>query len=182
MDWRRLNESHPMYDLALWRSLEEYSELSYDEIFRDSDVGTLGVVFGSSCYDVRIREFHGEARSIFTRNACVLFAWALSEIHPDRKFVVWNSDTERNGWGGHAALEWNDGTFLDFNGVVTSEEVVTTFASRGVVLDPEHKALDRNDFLELCVDPDYRSDPLSFVDKLEQELTKDFARELLNNL
>jgi hypothetical protein len=132
----------------------------------------INTVFASRYASVTLGLVDNEIRSVFAFGYCVAFALTLHDLTglPFAVFTSPKKDADEN-WSGHVGLLLDDGRILDITGTNTVENI----QSRYRLPDTGFAVMDRDELLLNVVDPDYREDPLSLFDELEQLITVDFA-------
>lgn len=166
MHWKHI-QNPEFRNLAMWSAYDDDPSMEYAE---DDHDGTITVVFGSSPANVTLRLIDWEVISLFTHGHCAALALVLHE-KTGLPFIVFTSDTAAAGdWSGHVGLFTDDGQVLDITGVRTIESVNTDFR-----ITAEPTVMTLAEAVNTIVDPDYRDNPLTYLNDLERFVLNDFA-------
>jgi hypothetical protein len=178
MDWRTLPSNSALHTLIFERVAEANPELSLDELYESSSrfVKEFDIYIGSQSATVTYGELDAEAISLFRHGACTLLALALHDRTGLPLVLFTSRDVEADGeWSGHAAVLAGPHTVLDATGLTSFAEVSEDYRRYGSGVS-EARVVTRDEFLDVVTsDPDYREDPMSFVDELERLLIADYA-------
>ena len=168
-DYRTVNPE--LYDLALWRAAE-FADPWVEDIERESD-GTIEVVFGSRGANITLGVVDSEAINLYGYGFCTLLALTIHR-KTGLPLVLFTTKYENNSWSGHATVQLPDGTLLDIQGVRTVKEIQEEYR---FTVGPTVHTLEQ--FCEIIATDEHVADPMSFVDRLEQLITEEFANLLI---
>lgn len=180
MDWRRLPEDSKLHSLIFYRVAEANPEMGMDELYDSTSrfVQEFDIYIGSQSATVQYGVIDGEVMSLFAHGACALLAHQLSK-RTELPIALWTSSEEDGGWAGHAALLIGPETVLDIRGVHSFDEVASYYSRYGAALS-EPQTVSADGMLSVVASTDeYRENPMSFVDELEQLLIDGYVSDLI---
>lgn len=168
--WKSLHVQQPrLYHLAAERAIRMRSEPDVLEEFPYA----IRCNFGSRVADLTLRELDNEALTIFGWGYCSLLALALHD-ESGYPLVLFTKEYDGRIWSGHATVKLPNGLYLDIAGIHTAEDINHTY-----YMDVKPEIISRDRFCSTIAYQEHVSDPMSFVDELEQLIVKDFAKYLL---
>lgn len=171
--WRTYRDSNPeLFQLALERAEEVYPEVV--DVYRDTPP-TIECVFGTRVTSLTLQLVDAEAVNLYGWGYCTLLALAMHDLS-DAPLVLFTRDQTETQWKGHAAVKIREDAYLDITGVRTAESIRNEYR-----LNSNPEEVTRDQFCSRVASGEHESDPMRFVDRLEQLITVDFAGFLLKN-
>jgi hypothetical protein len=177
MRWQDIQDMK-FYRLAEARA---YYTTPYLEDAHEEQDGTIDVYFGSTGASITLRLTDGDAIGLFAYGYCGLLAYAIHKKTGLPLIVFTNTEDKTDGWSGHVGILVGEDQILDIAGINSEDEIRSRYRSSklsaGVLMA-------ENDFVKLTFAEENQSDPLGFVEELEQYVVNDFADYLIetNNL
>lgn len=169
--WRTYEKSNPeLFWLALERAEKVYPEAV--DVCRDTPA-EIECVFGTRMAALTLQLVDAEASSLYGWGYCTLLALALHDLS-GYPLVLFTRNQDQSQWKGHAAVKINDDSYLDIAGVRTAASICEEYR-----LDAEPVTVTREQFCSAVASGEHEENPMSFVDRLEQLVTMDFAQLVL---
>lgn len=169
--WRTYEKTNPeLFRLALERAEEVYPEAV--DLCRDTPAA-IECVFGTRKVALTLQRVDSQAVNLYGWGYCTLFSLASHDLS-GYPLVLFTRNQDQSQWKGHAALKIDDDAYLDITGVRTAGSIRQEYR-----LDVEPVTITREQFCSAVASGEHEQNPMSFVDKLEQLVTKDFAQLVL---
>lgn len=166
--WKRIKKSDPeLYSLAREKNSTRNTALS---------PRSIPVVFGNLRGELILRKVNEQAIFIYRQGYCTMLAMALHRLL-GYDLVLFTKGYGENGcWFGHAAVKLPEGGFLDITGIFDDEEAILT----GYDFRAPAQVVSSQEFHESVIygESTFR-DIFSYVNKLEELVTYDFAKHLI---
>lgn len=170
--WREYyTRNRELYNLA-WRNAAECADPWVEDVEEESD-GTLNLIYGSRGATITLELVDSEAVGLFGYGYCTLLALA---IHRKTGFplALFTTKYENGSWSGHATVQLPDGSHLDIQGVRSTEDIQREY---NFTVNPTIHTIEQ--FCNIIASGEHAENPMSFVDRLEQLVTEDFADLLI---
>ncbi len=173
--WRERERTNPeLFSLALEQAWATHPEIV--DVYRESPP-QITCRFGKRKTSLTLQQVDVQAENLYGRGYCTLLALALHDRTGYPLTLLTTTLTEEQ-WRGHALVRTDDDLYLDIWGVSTMEQTINRYGFWGV----KPIEVSREEFCSTVASGEHQSNPMTFVGRLEQLVTEDFAEHLLTLL